>query len=50
MRLDLHINFMVFVLSGMYDEDIVMNLSDEWRIPEVCLRLEGTDFVCFTYG
>lgn len=30
-----------FKQSGMYDEDIVVNLSDEWRIPEVCLRLEG---------
>lgn len=30
-----------FKKSGMYDEDVVVNLSDEWRIPEVCLRLEG---------
>jgi len=25
----------------MYTEEVVVNLSDEWRIPEVCLRLEG---------
>jgi FtsP/CotA-like multicopper oxidase with cupredoxin domain len=27
--------------KSMYDEDIVVSVSDEWREPSVCLKLEG---------
>lgn len=27
--------------AGMYDEDKVVVVSDEWRLPEICLKLEG---------
>ena len=27
--------------AGLYDDERVVFLSDEWRVPEVCLKLEG---------
>ena len=27
--------------EDLYEEEIVMSISDEWQYPEICLKLEG---------